>query len=202
MNAFRLVIIIIAVAIMLPIAAVPERAMAQDQAKATKIELSASPALDNRGHAVKGQFLISATLTTADGRFVVNSPVQFVENVEFFGQRSADLGSSVTDSTGYAAVVYQPSQTGQHTIIARFGGDSQHAASDATYALNATDVVPPFIAPPLPLASVGKWLSVSMAVLGVAFWLVLLGVLGRTVWRIRTAPDAVESLVSAVGASD
>ena len=92
MNTMRQVVIIIAVAIMLPIVAPPGRALAQDQAKATKIDLTASPALDDHGHAIKGQYTLAATVTTADGRFVGNATVQFVENVEFFGKRSASLG--------------------------------------------------------------------------------------------------------------
>ena len=198
MNRLRLSAIVIAIAAMLPLVAIPGHALAQDQPKATEIEISAKPALDDHGHPLAGQYAITAIMTTADGRYVAKRPVQFVENVEFFGRRSMQLGSAVTDSTGFAMVVYQPSQTGQHTIIARFAGDKQYAASDARYTLDATEVVPPFTAEPLPLASVGRWLSVSLAILGVAFWAVLLGVLGRTVWRIRTAVSAAGGTTPAV----
>jgi len=190
---------VIAIAAVLPLAAAPGRALAQDQPKATKIELSAKPALDDHGHPRKGQYAIVAIVTTADGRYVAKRAVQFVENVEFFGRRSAQLGSVVTDGTGYAAVVYQPSQAGQHTIVARIAGDKEYAASEGTFALDATEAVPPFTEHPLPLASVGRWLSISLAVLGVAFWAVLLGVLGRTVWRIGTAPGADGGMVPAAG---
>jgi hypothetical protein len=172
-------------------------ALAQDQ-KATKIELSAKPALDDHGHALDGQFAITAIVTTTDGRFVAKRSVQFVENVEFFGRRSVNLGSAVTDGTGYASVTYQPSQTGPHTIVARLAGDKQYAAGEATFTLDAPRVVPPFSDQPLPLASVGRWLAISLAVLGVAFWAVLLGMLGRTVWRIWTAGRLVEATAPAV----
>jgi hypothetical protein len=55
-------------------------------------------------------------------------------------------------------------------------------------AVDVAEATPPFQEEPLPLASVGTWLSVFLAILGVAFWAVLLGVLGSTMWRIRTAP--------------
>lgn len=201
MNVLRSMAVIVAAAATLALAATPSSALAQAAPKATKITLASSPALDNHGHPIKGQYSLVATLTTADGRFVPNGSVQFVENVEFFGARSASLGSAVTDSTGYAAVVYQPSQKGQHTLIARFGGNSQYAASDASVALNATDVVAPFASSPLPLASVGHWLSIAMAILGLLFWTVLLGVLARAAWRIRTASNAAVS-IAATGSRD
>ena len=200
MNRLHLPLIVIVIAAVLPLVAGLGRALAQDQPKATEIELSAKPALDDHGHALVGQYAITAILTTADGRYVAKRAVQFVENVDFFGRRSALLGTAVTDSTGFALVVYQPSQAGQHAIVARFAGDKQYAASDVTIALDATEAVPPFTEQPLPLVSIGRWLSISLAVLGVAFWAVLLGVLGHTVWRIRTAaniaggvPPSVES---------
>lgn len=198
MNLLRLSAIVIAIATTLPLGTISGHALVQDQPKATTIELSAKPALDDHGHPLDGQYAIVAILTTADGRYVAKRSVQFVENVEFFGRRSELLGTAVTDSTGFALVVYQPSQAGEHTIVARFGGDKQYAASETRFTLDATQVVPPFTAQPLPLASVGRWLSISLGVLGVAFWAVLLGVLGRTVWRIRTAVGAAESKAPAV----
>jgi hypothetical protein len=190
---------VILIAAVLSLAAGLDETAAQDEPQATEIELSAKPALDDRGHPLKGQYAIVAIVTTADGRYVAKRAVQFVETVEFFGRRSAQLGSAVTDGTGYAAVLYQPSQTGQHIIVARLAGDKQYAASEVKFTLDATEVVPPFTEQPLPLAPIGRWLSISLAVLGVAFWAVLLGVLGRTAWRIRTAPGADGGVTPAAG---
>lgn len=169
----------------------PDRALAQDEPEETRLEISAGPARDDRGQPIAGQYSVRATLTTADGRFVADRPVRIVEHVEFFGLRAASIGAALTDSTGYVSVTYQPPQAGQHTIVARFPGDNQYGASEGTLLLDATDVDPPFLAHPLPLVSAGKWLSISLAVLGVAFWVVLLGVIGRTVWLIRAAGAAL-----------
>jgi hypothetical protein len=65
--------------------------------------------------------------------------------------------------------------------------------------MNVTEVVAPFTAEPLPLASLGKGLAVFLGVLGVVFWAVLLGVLGHTVWGIKTAPDRAACPIPAVG---
>jgi len=199
MNRLGLAILItILVASLLPRFG-EERAGAADDAEGTLIQVSSIPVKDKRGKAVKGQYWFMATLTTADGRYVADRPLQFVEPVDFFGRREASLGTTVTDGTGIAAVIYQPSQVGQHTIVVRFAGDKQYAASKAELVVDATEVVPPFAEEPLPLASVGFGLAVFLAVLGVAFWAVLLGVLGRTAWRIKKAPDAEPVLTPAAG---
>jgi hypothetical protein len=90
-----------------------------------------------------------------------------------------------------AAVLYHPAQAGERTIEAQFKGDKSYAASEASLNVAVSQVIPPFASEPLPLASVGKWLSIGLGILGVAFWGVLLGVLGRTIWGIRTAPGNV-----------
>ena len=192
MNHLRLstITVVFAVAVALPLAMFPRPALAQDQPKETKIELIAKPALDDRGHLVEGQYVVRAILTTADGRYVAGRRLRIIEDVEFFGQRSASLRAAATDETGQVSVTFQPSQVDQYTIVARFAGDEQYAASEARIALDATDVVPPYTTQAPPLASVGGWLAVSLGVLGVAFWTVLLGVVGRKVWLIRAAPRA------------
>jgi hypothetical protein len=86
-----------------------------------------------------------------------------------------------------AAVLYHPAQTGQQTIKARFKGDQTFGPTEASLVLDVAEIIPPFESEPVPLASVGKWLSFGLGLLGVAFWAVLLGVLGRTVRGIRAA---------------
>lgn len=174
-------------------------AVAADEPERTAIELSTMPAQDERGNPVEGQYWITVMLTTEDGRYVANRPIQISEPVDFFGQHEARLGTVVTDGTGFGAVVYQPSQAGERTIVARFGGDTQYATSKAELALDAANVVAPFTSQPPPLASVGQWLAVFLGFLGVAFWAVLLSVLARTAWGIRTAPGAAARPMPAAG---
>lgn len=157
-------------------------------ASETSIELTSTPVLDNHGKPVEGQYWVMATLT-AGGRPVANQTIDFREPVDFFGPRGAKLGSATTDGMGLAAVIYQPSQSGQHDVIARYGGSGEYSATETHLDLQAENVVAPFPEEPVPLDGAGAWLSRFLAVLGVVFWAVLLGVLGRTVWGIRSAPS-------------
>jgi hypothetical protein len=199
MNRLGLAIVIaFLVASWVPLLGVGGVAAAADP-QGTEIQVSSMPAKDKRGKAVKGQYWLMATLTTADGRYVADRRVQFVEPVDFFGGREAILGMVATDGTGLAAVIYQPSQPGQHTIVARFGGDRQYAPSKAELAVEVDQAVPPFAEEPSPLAAVGNGLAIFLAILGLAFWAVLLGILGYTIRRIKQAPDAEPARAAAGG---
>ncbi len=152
------------------------------------MQLSTSPVLDSKGHKVKGQLLIVATVTAADGTPLGNATVDFFEKVHFAGaDRQAALGTAVTESTGVAAIPYQAAQVGKHTLTARFGGDASAASADVTSTIQVSEVVPSFTAAPVPLAFVRHWLSVGVVSVVVAVWLFLFGVLIRTVVGIRSA---------------
>ncbi len=155
-------------------------------ASATTLTLNSSPRLDQKGAVLKGQFVIVATLS-AGSQFISQQPVVFREHVDFFGPRDADLGTAVTDSTGAAVIFYQPAVTGPQLISAQFAGGDAFAGSTATMTLNISEVVPVFTSVPSPLASVGKWLTVSLGVLGVVFWAVVLGIFARAVVKISSA---------------
>jgi hypothetical protein len=200
MNRVRLLGLIVGVAACLAAWAGARGALAAEEPAGTVIEVDSMPAQDERGKPLEGQYWITVVLTTADGRYVAGRPIQIVEPVDFFGPREAKLGTAVTDGTGFAAVVYQPSRAGEHNIVVRFRGDKQYAASKAELVVEAADVVAPFTEEPLPLASVGTGLAVFLGVLGVVFWTVLLGVLGRMAWRIKTAPAAAVGPARAAGA--
>lgn len=186
MNGMRRVIVALSAVAFLFL--LPSGVTAQDEPAETVITLSSKPALDDRGHEVAGTYSLVAIVTTADGRYVPNRTVRFTENVQFFGARASTVGLVRTDDTGYAGVFYQPVETGSHMLTARFAGDTRYAATDATITLDVPEAIAPFAKEPLPLASVGSWLAWFLAVLGVAFWVVLLGVFVRTVRRLRAAP--------------
>jgi len=152
------------------------------------LKLSTAPSLDSKGHKIKGQLLIVATLTAADGSPLGNETVNFFEGVNFAGaDREAALGTAVTDSTGVAAIAYQPAQVGKHTLIAHFAGDTNAAKADVTSSVQIAEVVPPFPPASVPLEFVRRWLSVAAVTGVVAVWLFLFGVLFRTILGIRAA---------------
>jgi hypothetical protein len=172
---------------------------AAGQQAATVLQVDSMPMMDERGNELPGKYWILATLTTEDGRYLGNRPLQIVEPIDFFGRREAMLGTALTDGTGMAAVTYQPSQDGNHLVVVRFRGDSEYSATKSQLEIVAADVISPFAEEALPLASVGTALAIVLAFLGIAFWAVLLGVMGGTAWRIQRAPRLQHSSSSIGG---
>jgi hypothetical protein len=157
-------------------------AQAQSQGTATRLTMS-EPARGGQ----KGHLTLRATLVTVQGKAIGERQVTFYEQSTVFGPRDVLLGSATTDSTGFAAVDYQPAQPGPQSIVARFTGDEQFAASETSSVVTVREVVPIYAPEPLPLASVRQWLPLGLASLVLATWVVLLGVAIRTVVGVRAA---------------
>jgi len=176
-----------------------ELAFAQTAAATgTKLNLQSGPRVDENGNIVKGQLILTATLTTADGKPVSDQSIRFFEQVTFMGgPREALLGTATTDSTGVAAIQYQPAQKGTDQIVARFASSGDYQAAEAHLSLDVNEVVAPFTTQPVPFAAVGTGLSVAFALLVVGACAVLLGVFLRTVIGIRAAARPAASRVAA-----
>lgn len=181
------------VAVLLGLAAIPVLAQSQTDALPEAPRLSVSqPA--NGG--AKGHLTVSATLTTQAGKALSGELINFYQQTDLFGPRDALLGTATTDSSGYAAIDYQPAQTGSQVIKVRFSGDVHTAAADASRTIQVRDVIPPYTPDPLPLAQIRQWLPLGLASLVLGTWAVLLGVSLRTVLGIRAARAARKDEIS------
>lgn len=153
---------------------------------ATTLKLDAGPRMD-KGVRVKGQLILSATLTSADGKPLSDRSVTYYQAVDLFGSRDALLGSATTDSTGNATLLFIPAQPGSTKLKARFEGNPQFKRAEAEEVEQVSDAVVPFRQQAPPLAVVATWASYGVGVLAFAAWAVLLGVLLRTAVGIRRA---------------
>ena len=135
----------------------------------------------------KGHLTLSATLKGPDGKPVSSAPISFYQATSVFGDRDALIGSAVTDSSGEAAIDFQPARAEKLSVKARFAGNSQLATSEGSTTYEVKDVVPIYETQPLPLASVRQWLPVGLGTLVLCTWAVLLGVFARTVIGLRAA---------------
>ncbi len=138
---------------------------------------------------------VGATVTTDDGAPVTEATVTFAIPVELLGDRTAILGRGTTDATGSASVAIIPRRA-QYPILARYGGDADHAPAEITDVVTFPDVatVPKVhehgthrlldplreLAPPTITATV------------IALWAVFLGLAWRTT---KTISEEREGLV-------
>jgi hypothetical protein len=136
---------------------------------------------------------LSAKLSAEDGTPSRGEPVVFSEISTVFGERLMTLGSAMTDATGTAALPYEPTWGGEHTVVVRYGGGSEYTPAQTTFRFNS--VAPPHLhenakfglATPRQFAPLGAGLAV-LAVWGILGLVVLRTVLGISAAEPATAP--------------
>jgi hypothetical protein len=153
----------------------------------TELKLSGAPRLDQRGNPRKDQYLLTARLSTADGKPLNNRLLEFSQRVELIGARDSVIGTANTDSTGTANLVFLPAQGGSQSFAVWFKGSDGYASSQASAALDLGQVEPPFEPEPLPFGLMRQWLPIGLASLVAATWVVLIGTLAVAVRDIRRA---------------
>lgn len=154
---------------------------------ATSLKIGTAPRLDSKGKPAKGQMLLTATLTTADGKGVNSRQVGFYQQVELLGSREMDLGKGTTDSSGTATLIYQPAEAGAQTIKVYFSGGSGLASAQASSTIQVTDAHSAFETEALLLSPVVQWMPVAVGVLVLVLWAILHGVFVVTVIGVRAA---------------
>jgi hypothetical protein len=159
-------------------------ASASDQANTVATDLRLDRATRT---STPGLLVLSAVLTTTDGRPLSDQPVDFYLYSEVFGPRDVHIGAAKTDATGVALISYQPALRGRQTIKARFSGNENYAQAQTSSAIDVREVKPPFVPEPLPLASILPWLLPGIGVILVSVWGALLGVFLSAVLGINAA---------------
>lgn len=140
--------------------------------------------------APQGRVLLAAQLTGPGGRPISNADVHFYVRTNFFGSRLMFLGSSVTDTSGAASVMFEPTWTGTHQFQASFDGGDAYLPASGKASFDVARVVPqvrPGEAPGIPVIRRATGLLGLAAT--VAVWIVLLTVVARVVLGISAKRD-------------
>lgn len=137
---------------------------------------------------VAGQtsLVLSARLTD-EGAPVAGVPITFYIVTTVFGERLMKVGESLSDATGMASVLYQPRWEGEHTVVARFAGAGEYAATQATYHFDALNAESPYEPATFGLNPVRHWLPLAVGLAVLAVWGSLVFALLSTVQGIRAA---------------
>lgn len=113
--------------------------------------------------------------------------VTFYVVTNVFGERLMKVGETLTDATGTASVVYEPTWEGDHTAVSRFGGNGDYAATQATFHFDATNAVSGFEGASFGLEPVRQWLPVAVGLAVLLVWASLGFALLSTAMSIRAA---------------
>jgi len=138
-----------------------------------------------------GSWLLRAKLTRG-GTVQSQQTIQFLQRVDFFGERWVPLGTAVSDAAGVASLLYSPTANGDQELLARL------AASDGTFesdlvGITVRDAVPAIPEEPSVLPIVRAWaFPVGAAVLFLV-WLALAVIFLRAVIGIArpTIPRSI-----------
>lgn len=106
-------------------------------ASAARLGLAARP-LENSAQG----YVLTTTLTGADGKAIPDATVRFYALVDLFGEREMIIGSSVTDGRGLATLNYLPALTGTQQIVSRFAGQGKVTAGEGRMRFEATVAAP------------------------------------------------------------
>jgi sugar lactone lactonase YvrE len=136
---------------------------------------------------------LAAKLSANDGTPARGEQVVFYELSSVFGERLMKLGSAMTDVTGTASLPYEPTWKGQHTVVVRYGGDSEYTPAQTTFRFQST--APPHVHQNarFGLEAPRKWAPLGVGLAVLAVWGVLGLALVRTVVGIAGAAPATDS---------
>ena len=126
-------------------------------------------------------YLIAAQLTDASGRGLGGQRVDLTMVTSLLGKDRAVIASVMTDGGGVAKTAFVATKEGPFQFAAKFVGNDQFAASEATpqateiRLLDETKALPP--TPQVRLATLGRWVPWLGLALGVGVWITLVYVM-------------------------
>lgn len=127
-------------------------------------------------------WMLTAAVTRG-GAIQSQQTVEFLQMIEFFGERLVPLGSAVTDSAGVASRLYKPTSNGLQLIVARYRGGGETVESEP-FEIDVRGAAPALLGegPVLPVMQALAF-PVGFAVL-ILVWLALATILLRAMLGI------------------
>src|SRR3990172_397918 len=187
MRAAGAVIILAAMALCLR-AAAPARADGD-----RPISLIALPPA--AGEAEHESVVLSAQLKNDEGP-VGGLPVTFYIVTTVFGERLMKVGEALSDASGTVSVVYRPTWTGDHTVVAHFDGADGYAAAETSFHFDAMVAEPAYERAEFGLAPIRRALPLAVGLVVFVVWGSLAFALVNTVMGIRSSARAAPALSS------
>jgi len=145
-------------------------------------------------HRDDGTWMLRATLTRG-GAVQSQETIEFLQRVDFFGERWVPVGTAVTDAAGIASRLYSPTSNGVQQLIARF------AASDGTFdsdpfEITVSRAVPAIPQEPQVLPVVRAWAFPVGAAILVLVWLALAVIFLRAVIGVARPESAKATAIA------
>jgi sugar lactone lactonase YvrE len=138
------------------------------------------------GESERESVVLSAQLKSDEGP-VGGLPVTFYIVTTVFGERLMKVGEALSDANGTVSVVYRPTWTGDHTVVAHFDGAGDFAAAETSFHFNATVAESAHEPAEFGLAPIRNALPFAVGIAVLIVWGSLGFALVNTVTGIRSA---------------
>lgn len=148
-----------------------------------------------------GSWMLRATLMRG-GLVQSGQTVEFLQQVDFFGERWVSLGTATTDAAGFASLLYSPTSNGvQHLIVRYQTSDGRYESPTVEITVSGANPAIPEEAPVLPIMRV--WAFPVATVVLLVVWLALAGILFSAVIGIARSRQgrATHGIPAGQGAS-
>jgi len=123
----------------------------------------------------------------AGGEPLAGAKITFYILTNVFGERLMKVGDATTDMSGTAAIIYQPTWEGDHTVVVRFAGNGDYGPTQTSYHFQAADTTSPYEPAQFGLEPVRRWLPAAVGLVVLAVWASLGYALATTILGIRAA---------------
>ena len=157
------------------------------------ISLTALP--PEAGQTEHESVVLSAQLKSDEGP-VGGLPVTFYIVTTVFGERLMKVGEALSDASGTVSVVYRPTWTGDHTVVAHFDSANGYAAAETSFHFDATVAEPAYERPEFGLAPIRRALPFAVGIVVLVVWGSLGFSLVNTVMGVRSSARAAPALSS------
>jgi len=151
------------------------------------ISLTAIP--PEAGETEHESVVLSAQLQS-DGGAVGGLQVTFYIVTTVFGERLMKVGEALSDTTGIVSVVYRPTWTGDHTVVAQFNGSGEYAPAKTSFHFDAKVAESAYEPAEFGLAPIRGALPFAVGLAVLVVWGSLGFALVNTIMGIRSAATA------------
>jgi sugar lactone lactonase YvrE len=168
----------------------------------TAVILAGTPALADGGQAVSltplpppggeshhESVVLAVRLDSADGA-AGGLPVSFYIVTAVFGERLMKVGDGISDASGIVSVIYRPTWTGEHVVVAHFSGAHGYGPADTSFRFDAKVAASAYHPAEFGLAPVRSALPLAVGAAVLVIWGVLGFALVSTAMGIRSAARA------------
>lgn len=152
------------------------------------------------GGETETESVVLSARIASDNVELPGQPITFYIVTTVFGERLMKVGEAISDFGGTASVVYSPTWTGDHTVVAHFDGAGEYAEAETSFHFDAIEAESAYEPAVFGLEPIRAALPFGVGLAVLVIWGALGFALVNTVIGVRAAGRAEPQPVAATAA--